>query len=166
MWYDLCPLGRNQGLSEGRERSPGRNEVSFGDEKTEAEPKPGNPLNRSYIGAMVVRLGKKAGIEERVSPHVLRHTAATLLLKAGRNLREVQEFLGHANVATTQVYTHVLAEDLAEAVDTMPDVEANETEQEAELDAETSALAKALAVLPKEQRAALANILSDEEGES
>ena len=104
--------------------------------------------------------------QDSVRPHTLRHSLATLLLKGHRNLREVQEFLGHANVATPQVYTHVLAEDLVEAVDALPDVEAKATEQEPELDAETSALAKALAALPKEQRAALANILSGEAGES
>ena len=69
-------------------------------------------------------------------------------------------------MSTTQVCTEVLAQDVAETVDQVPDVEAKETEQEPELDPETSVLAKARAALPKEQRAALANILSDEEGES
>ena len=69
-------------------------------------------------------------------------------------------------MSTTQVYTEVLAQDVAEAVDQVPDVEAEATEQEPEPDVETLQLAKALAALPKEQRAALANILSDEEGES
>jgi len=134
----------------------------LGEQKTETELKPGKPLNPRYVQQMVARLAERAGIEKRVTPHVLRHTAATLLLRAGRNLREVQEFLGHANVATTQVYTHVLAQDLVEAVDALPDVETEATEQEPELDAETSALAKALAALPKEQRAALAQILGGE----
>ena len=105
-------------------------------------------------------MAKKAGMEKRVTPHVLRYTAATLLLKAGRNLREVQEFLGHANVATTQVYTHVLADDLVEAVDALPDVEAEGEEAEPKVDTDALALAKALADLPKEQRTVLGRILS------
>jgi len=85
------------------------------------------------------------------------------MLKAVSHVRPVQDFLGHANVATPQVYTHVLAEDLAEAVDAMPDVEAEGTEQEPEVDAEALRLAKALAALPKDQRAVLGRILSRED---
>ena len=107
-------------------------------------------------------MAERAGIEQRVTPRVLRHTAATRMLKAVSHVRPVQDFLGHANVATPQVYTHVLAEDLVEAVDSMPDVEAKGEEAEPKVDTDTLALAKALAALPKDQRSALARILSDE----
>ena len=135
----------------------------LGAESTETILEPGNALNPRYLQQMVARLAKRAGIEKRVTPHTLRHTAATLLLKAGRNLREVQEFLGHSTVSTTQVYTHVLAEDLVEAVDSMPDVEAPDRERKPEPDAEALRLAKALASLPKEQRTALGRILSGDD---
>lgn len=61
---------------------------------------------------MLASVAKRAGIERRVSPHVLRPTYATRLLRKGFDIREVQELLGHASVATTQVYTHVKPEAL------------------------------------------------------
>jgi integrase/recombinase XerD len=78
----------------------------------------GAPLAIRYIQAAVKRIAHKAGIENaaRVSPHTLRHSYATMKLEAGFNLREVQELLGHASVATTQIYTHVRPKELAAKV--------------------------------------------------
>lgn len=53
------------------------------------------------------RICGTAGIKRRVTPHVLRHTAATSLIEAGVDMRFVQRPLGHASIATTQIYTHV-----------------------------------------------------------
>jgi len=66
----------------------------------------GGQLNRRYINAMLERYSKRAGIEH-VNPHALRHTYATELLGDGFNIREVQQVLGHADLSTTMIYTHV-----------------------------------------------------------
>ena len=59
----------------------------------------------------------KAGIQKRGAVHILRHTAATALLDAGANIREVQEFLGHSRITTTEIYTHVNKDKLKSKVD-------------------------------------------------
>ena len=145
-------------LSSGTSIHPVATCEGLGDELVETELTPGKPLSTRYVQALVSRLARKAGIEKSVTPHVLRHTAATQLLKAVGDVRRVQEFLGHSDLSTTMIYTEVLAEDLAEAVDAVPDVEAQEEEAKP---SEAEALAsQVLEALPDEVREELAKLLA------
>jgi len=69
--------------------------------------KQGDRLSARAVQIMVRRCALKAGLDERVFPHLLRHTFATHMLDGGADLRVVQELLGHASVGSTQIYTHV-----------------------------------------------------------
>jgi integrase/recombinase XerD len=72
----------------------------------------GAGLSRQGLYKIVQRHARTAGLERRMSPHTLRHSFATHLLAGGCDLRSVQEMLGHADIATTQIYTHLSAERL------------------------------------------------------
>ena len=67
----------------------------------------GTPLGRMAVWTIVSRAAARAGIERRISPHTLRHSCATHMLEGGADLIAVQEMLGHADISTTQIYTHL-----------------------------------------------------------
>jgi integrase/recombinase XerD len=67
----------------------------------------GNPMSRQSLWKIVKQAAEIAGLKRRLYPHLLRHSFATHLLQGGADLRSVQELLGHANMSTTERYTHV-----------------------------------------------------------
>ncbi len=76
----------------------------------------GNPVSGRYVQQMVKRCALRAGIEKDIHPHTLRHSFATDLYRETTNIRLTQKALGHANLATTQIYTHIVDEELEGAL--------------------------------------------------
>ena len=122
----LCPLGAPalDAISdwlEIREESLPKNSLARGRADKFVFPSRGKDghLTRRRLGQMLEALAAKAGLAAaRVHPHALRHAYATHLLQGGADLRSVQTLLGHADISTTQIYTHVLTDELAELLET------------------------------------------------
>ena len=72
------------------------------------------------FGKMIERYGKRAGLDKKISPHMLRHSFAVHRLKAGASLRSVQKALGHTSLTTTQIYLDITDEDVQEDFDKHP----------------------------------------------
>ncbi len=104
----LVPIGRRAlaaAATYGRETRPGLDRGKTGGRFfLNAR---GRPLSRVGAWGIIKRSAARAGITKRVTPHTLRHSFATHLLEGGADLRAVQEMLGHADLSTTQIYTHV-----------------------------------------------------------
>ena len=77
----------------------------------------GKPITRQYMYEMIQKYATRCGISKKISPHTLRHSFATHLLENGANLRLVQTLLGHVNISTTQIYTHIDTKRIIDAYD-------------------------------------------------
>lgn len=116
----LVPVGSMARTALGRWLDEGRADLEparwrrRGDADAVFLDKRGGRLSRQAAWAAIVRHGHKVGLDDRLSPHVLRHSCATHMLDHGADLRIVQEMLGHASISTTQVYTRVSQERLVE----------------------------------------------------
>ena len=77
---------------------------------------PGQKILTRYLRSMMAQAQAKAGLIKPSPPHLLRHTFATDLLRATKNLRLVQKALGHASIGTTQIYTHIVDDELEDAM--------------------------------------------------
>ena len=77
----------------------------------------GKPLSRQYFFNVIRKYAAMAGIDKTISPHTLRHCFATHMIENGASLRAVQEMLGHTNISTTQIYTHLSAQRIIGAYD-------------------------------------------------
>lgn len=82
--------------------------------------KSGNKLSRVGFFKIVKKLCEECGIKKEISPHTLRHSFATHLLNNGTNLRVIQELLGHSNITTTQIYSHLSNESIKKDYDNHP----------------------------------------------
>ena len=109
----IVPIGREAVLATRAYLDRGRPAlVGLRDEPRLIVNRRGGGLTRQGLYKIVQRYARAAGLEGRMSPHTLRHTFATHLLAGGCDLRAVQEMLGHADIATTQLYTHLSSERL------------------------------------------------------
>jgi integrase/recombinase XerD len=112
----IVPIGREAVAATKAYLERGRSAfVGLGDEPRLFVNRRGRGLTRQGLYKIVQRYARDVGLDDRMSPHTLRHTFATHLLAGGCDLRSLQEMLGHADVATTQIYTHLSAERLKDA---------------------------------------------------
>ena len=116
VWVNDCALNL---LREWRERQ--YEEVKKRDLQTEKitcmfTTLQGRSLKPANVRQMVYKYSDKAGIDKQISPHTFRHTFATDLYRATNNLRQVQKALGHSDISTTQIYTHIIDSELEEAM--------------------------------------------------
>jgi integrase/recombinase XerD len=103
----IVPLGRAATEALQRYMHDCRPKLERGNSERMFLSRTGKPMERVGLWMLVERYGRKSGLLKSISPHVLRHCFATHLLGGGADLRVVQELLGHSDISTTQIYTHV-----------------------------------------------------------
>ena len=112
----IVPVGRHA-LDAVRGWQKSRAQLADADEPALFVSSRGTRLSRRAVQARVTHWAKRQGIDARVYPHLFRHSFATHMLESSHDLRGVQELLGHANISTTQVYTHLDFQHLAQIYD-------------------------------------------------
>ena len=112
----VIPVGK-QALKALRDWLAVRSTLADADERAIFVSQRGTRLSRRSVQSRVEHWAKRQGIDSRVYPHLFRHSFATHLLESSHDLRGVQELLGHANISTTQVYTHLDFQHLAQIYD-------------------------------------------------
>ncbi|WP_257161131.1 site-specific tyrosine recombinase XerD [Corynebacterium cystitidis] len=110
----IVPLGRHAGEAVEAYLVRGRPVFATGKSHALFLNTRGGALSRQSAWTIIKNTAERAGIKKEVSPHTLRHSFATHLLEGGADVRTVQELLGHSSVTTTQIYTHVTADNLRE----------------------------------------------------
>lgn len=109
----IVPIGRSAGKAVARYRETVKDKFQNKDTETHLFlSRLGKKISRQSLWKMINKYARSAGIKKRITPHTLRHSFATHLLNGGAELRGVQEMLGHADISTTQIYTHVTQEKL------------------------------------------------------
>jgi integrase/recombinase XerD len=115
----IVPLGEPGRQALARYLAERRRFVAEGRPSPWLFPSRGGYLSRQRCGQLLKALAVRAGLDPaRLSPHVLRHAFASHLVDRGADLRSVQQMLGHADIGTTQIYTHVLGDRLRRLVET------------------------------------------------
>ena len=112
----IVPVGRHALRALAR-WSGSRSALAAADEKALFVSNRGNRLSQRSVQSRVTHWARRQGIDTKVYPHLFRHSFATHLLESSHDLRGVQELLGHANISTTQVYTHLDFQHLAQIYD-------------------------------------------------
>jgi integrase/recombinase XerC len=112
----IVPVGRHA-LKALRQWSITRGDLADADEKAMFVSNRGTRISSRSVQARVKHWAKRQGIDANVYPHLFRHSFATHMLESSHDLRGVQELLGHANISTTQVYTHLDFQHLAQIYD-------------------------------------------------
>jgi integrase/recombinase XerD len=113
----IVPLGRSSGRAVGRYLAEIRPRLDHGGREELFLSRRGRPFTRQGVWKLLRQHAGTAGLAARISPHVLRHSFATHLLERGADLRSVQLMLGHSQITTTQIYTHVTRERLRRVYD-------------------------------------------------
>jgi integrase/recombinase XerD len=103
----IVPLGRAAAEAVARYLLDGRPKLDHHASEIMFLSRTGRPMERVALWMLVEKYGRKSGLLKSISPHVLRHCFASHLLSGGADLRVVQELLGHSDISTTQIYTHV-----------------------------------------------------------
>jgi len=112
----IVPVGR-QALAALARWEKSRGDLASADETALFVSNRGTRISRRSVQSRVTHWAKRQGIDTNVFPHLFRHSFATHLLESSHDLRGVQELLGHANISTTQVYTHLDFQHLAQIYD-------------------------------------------------